>query len=118
MATSKTIPTRRYLTEAEIDKIDFATMTSEHPLWGSYLRPPLEKHPAVESFLDDIGVDHEDFARWLDYGRIVAKEFERTDSLLNMARLFVRHRHEGVQALNAALESMLCIRRAQAGAKR
>ena len=117
MATSKTIATRRYLSENEIEKIDFATLTATHELWGRYLRPPLEGHAAVESFLDDIGFDHEDFARWLDNGRLVLRCFVPTDELLMMARLFVRHRHEGVEALNAALESMLSIRRIQAGAK-
>lgn len=112
MATSKTIATRRDLSDSEI-----AALTPRHELWGSYQRPPLEGHASVESFLDDIGIPHEDFANWLLNDLIAAPCITPTEELMKLARLFVRHRHEGGAALRAAVESMRSIQRIQAGAR-
>lgn len=102
MATNKTTSPKRYLTEAEIANLDLSTLTPEHPLWGTYLRPPLEGHPATEQFLDQEGIEHEDFANWLANNLIATPVLAEPTELLALARLFACHRHKGVAALNAA----------------
>jgi hypothetical protein len=123
-ASRRQPPARRYPTADELATTDWKAVDSTHPLWGRYLRPPLGEQPEVAQYLDDIGVDQEEFCHWLDDCLFLPTAFTLwrhrgpAKGLLDIARVFVQHRHEGRQSLNAAAQAMLAIRGAKARTSR